>query len=137
MCILDRMKVLPSCYLSILVLQPMHKLVSYFLLLAPTDYPDSLSTVPVSTTTILLSWSPPPPDDHNGIIREYLINMTELDSGRKWQLTSTTISVTIHSLHPYYLYECTVSAYTMAAGPYSEFIQVRTPEDDMAQLQHT
>ena len=34
-----------------------------------------------------------------------------------------------NSLHPYYAYICHVSAFTVGYGPYSEGVQITTPED--------
>ena len=83
----------------------------------------------MSSDTISLSWSPPPPSDTNGIIREYRVNVTEVETGRVFYLTSTTTSITVQSLHPYYTYYCTVSAYTVGVGPYTVVFSIRTPED--------
>ena len=44
-------------------------------------------------------------------------------------LSSTTESVLVHHLHPYYTYECVVSAFTVDSGPYSEVLTVTTSED--------
>ena len=39
--------------------------------------------------------------------------------------------VTITGLHPYYTYQCNVSAVTVAEGPFSNFVQITTLEDGM------
>lgn len=77
----------------------------------------------------MLSWTPPPPADRNGIITEYRINLTELDTGRQQLLSSVTTTFVVQSLHPYYMYEFTVSAHTVDTGPFSDSEVVQTPED--------
>ena len=70
-----------------------------------------------------------PPEDPNGYIREYRVNVTEVETGRMFQLITNTTGITIGSLHPYYTYNCTVSAVTIGPGPFSPAITVRTDED--------
>ena len=70
-----------------------------------------------------------PPEDPNGNIREYRVNVTEVETGRMFQVTTNTTSITIDSLHPYYTYNCTVVAVTIGPGPFSTVITVRTAED--------
>ena len=48
-----------------------------------------------------------------------------------FQRVSTTTSIEITSLHPFYVYEWTVSAFTVGEGPYSSISTVTTPEDGM------
>ena len=67
----------------------------------------------------------------NGIIREYRINVTEVETGRVLVFNSTSTTLTLSSLHPYYTYQCIVSAYTVAVGPYTDIFTVVTPEDGM------
>ena len=42
---------------------------------------------------------------------------------------STTTSIEITSLHPFYVYEWSVSAFTVGEGPYSSIVTLTTPED--------
>ena len=46
-----------------------------------------------------------------------------------FQRVSTTTSIEITSLHPFYIYEWRVSAFTVGEGPYSSISTVITPED--------
>ena len=69
-----------------------------------------------------------PQEDPNGNIREYRVNVTEVETGRKFQLSTNTNSIIIGSLHPYYTYNCMVVAVTIAPGPFSSIITVRTDE---------
>ena len=74
---------------------------------------------------------PPPLIDQNGNIREYMVVITENETGDGLEFTSPTTTLTVSSLHPYYYYQCKVSAYTIDHGPYSEDVTVRTLEDGM------
>ena len=96
---------------------------------APSAPPEELVAASISSTSFVLSWSPPPISQQNGIIREYRVNITEIQTGLSIILNSTSTSVSALSLHPYYTYECTVSAYTVGGGPYSEVFTVTTSED--------
>ena len=77
----------------------------------------------------MISWIPPPLPDRNGIITEYSINITELDTATDMILTSSVPSLFVIGLHPYYEYVVAVSAQTVALGPYSEPETIQTPED--------
>ena len=73
-------------------------------------------------------WEPPPPEHHNGDIREYRINVTEVETGNKLRFTTEDTEITVTDLHPYYRYVCTVTAVTISEGPYSANITARTHE---------
>lgn len=73
-------------------------------------------------------WEPPPPEHHNGEIREYRINVTEVETGNMLQYTTEDTEIIITDLHPYYRYVCTVTAVTVSEGPYSANITARTHE---------
>ena len=96
---------------------------------APSSSPERVQLSAVSSSGFLLSWSAPPADNHNGIIRNYTINITEENTGRQLQLTTNTNSQRVESLHPYYNYTCVVSAVTVAAGPYSQPVSITTLQD--------
>ncbi len=82
------------------------------------------------STTIQLSWNAPT-GRHNGIIREYRLNITEIETGRVFQQISATTSLTVSNLHPDYTYEWIVTAFTVREGPYSTPSRVTTLEDGM------
>lgn len=85
----------------------------------------------MSSTSINLTWSLPPASDINGVITAYHILITEVITERVFNFTSTTTSLLAVGLHPYYTYECIVSAFTIGNGPYSQVINITTPEDGM------
>lgn len=94
--------------------------------------PENAPLNPVGTATnsrtIQFSWGIPL-GRHNGVIREYRVNVTELQTGRTFQRMVTTTIILITSLQPSYTYQLSVSAYTVGEGPYSSALNVTTPED--------
>lgn len=83
----------------------------------------------LSSTSLSVSWDPPALDAQNGIITEYRVNITELETGNVISLTSFNTIITVQFLHPYYTYVCVVSAVTNAEGPSSEELVITTPQD--------
>lgn len=94
----------------------------------PNSSPSNLTASAQDSTTVLLSWGEPG-GRHNGIIREYRINITEVESGRTFQQTSATTTLVVSGLHPDYSYEWTVTAFTVREGPYGIISSVTTLED--------
>ena len=100
-----------------------------FIVIAPSNPPEMFSAVTLSSTSIRFLWSPPPLESQNGIIREYRINITEAETRSIFIVTTATTSLVVPSLHPHYTYHCQVTAHTVASGPYSTVLIVKTPED--------
>lgn len=92
---------------------------------APSAPPQNLDGFAIDHTSISLSWNPPPVHLQNGIITEYRINITERETGLVFQYTTTSTSIVIPSLHPDYIYDCIVAAFTVDLGPYSASFGVR------------
>ncbi len=65
----------------------------------------------------------------NGVLRLYLVKVTELASNVTTVVNSTADQMEIGRLHPYYDYRLSVSAVTISPGPYSTAIVVKTAED--------
>ena len=101
----------------------------FFCSVAPTSAPTNLSGLAVDSTSIALSWSPPPFEDQNGIIRHYIINIRELDTGITFSRVSLTTSISLYNLHPFYRYSVTVTAVTVGPGPRTMILTVQTEED--------
>lgn len=53
----------------------------------------------------------------------------EEDTGRNFSLTSFQTEFVVRDLHPYYTYHFAVSAFTVAAGPYTQQYSVQTEQD--------
>ena len=67
--------------------------------------------------------------ERNGIIRRYVINITELNSGNEYQLENASTEITIPDLHPFYRYSYSVAAETVALGPFTPGSIIEMPED--------
>ena len=74
-------------------------------------------------------WSPPNFEDQNGVIRAYLLTVTETDTSNTNNYTTLNTRYMLSGLHPAYLYSCQVSAVTVAEGPLSQPIHVVTLEE--------
>ena len=105
---------------------------------APRSHPLNSSGYAINSTHIALNWSAPHEEDLNGILREYRINYTEGLSGIVQQLTTVpgTTELVIGPLHPFYIYHCTILAYTIEGGPSTDVISIRTHEDGRIALYH-
>ena len=112
----------------------------YFFILiyntAPSRAPRNVGHTIRNTTTLTLSWRPPSQRFHNGIIRSYRINITEVLTGTLMHFSTSTTSLAVPALHPYYEYEYTVAAYTVSVGPYSSVNRVQMPEDREFRILH-
>ena len=95
---------------------------------APSAPPQRLDVRSQSSTILQLSWTPPPYENQNGLIREYRINITEIETGRVFPFLSTVTSLSVSDLHPAYTYRCAVAAYTVGIGP-STVMSIQLPED--------
>ena len=82
----------------------------------------------VGTHSLVLSWDQPPPEHRNGRIRSYQVRLRETETGNVFQLTSTSTQVNVSNLHPFYNYNCSVAAETIAVGPFSNSVPVQLDE---------
>ena len=75
--------------------------------------------VAISSTSIRLTWAAPLPEEVNGVITSYRITITEIEGGEVLQQTTSASDslIVVHSLRPYYTYQCTIAAFTVAIGP--------------------
>lgn len=83
----------------------------------------------VDSTLIEVSWSPPSADAHNGDIVYYIITHIEIQTGTNRTAQSFDTDVIIGNLHPFYDYLVTIAAFTIAVGPSSDPLTIRTLED--------
>ena len=97
----------------------------------PYSAPTNFEVIAYSSAALFLTWDNPPATDLNGVIRKYNVRILEVETGKTLQLTSNKTSIRVTDLHPYYLYNCSVAAYTVADGPYTEHEAARTLEDSM------
>lgn len=68
-------------------------------------------------------------DDHNGIIDEYHVNITEDETGTWFEEITNQTQLTVYGLHPFYTYYYSVTAVTVDKGPHSAVVFVVTEED--------
>ena len=101
-------------------------------LLAPSSAPENVQGNAVDSTSIYITWSPPLPAFQNGMIRRYLICVTEIETGNSFNYSTSLNLYMLHSLHPYYRYEIEVAAETIAPGPFSTPFIVQTLTDGIA-----
>ena len=90
----------------------------------------NLTALFIGSTSIHISWNHPPADTHFGVIREYRINVTELETGAVFNLStgSETTEITVESLHPFYTYTFVIVPVTVDVGTNSAEITIRTEE---------
>ena len=67
-------------------------------------------------------------ENHNGIVRHYLVSVLEVDTGEIDVYTAVATQLNISRLHPYYTYICVVAAVTIRTGPFSHNISIITPQ---------
>ena len=101
------------------------------LLAVPSGPPQNISVSAINITAIHIMWNPPLPEVQNGIILNYLIDVTEIDTAEYHQFTSDGTSLSLANLHPFYTYKFTIAAVTIGAGPKSLEESITTPEDSM------
>ena len=92
--------------------------------------PSNSSGVALNSTHIFLTWDPPPLDQSHGDIQGYTITVVEIETGDILQYTSDTTELLAGPLHPYYIYNCNISAVTIEPGA-PIIIVVRTQEAGM------
>ena len=93
-----------------------------YLPLAPTAPPLNTTGNRVSDTPTLitLSWLPPDTIHINGIIDHYIVRVTEVYTGRVFNLRAEETTILVGPLHPFYIYECQVAAFTVGLGPFGQ-----------------
>ena len=109
---------------------------SYFFFIAPDSAPLHPNGVALSSTSIYITWDPPDLDDHNGVIREYRINVTESETLYFNQHTTNQTKIVISDLKPYHTYHCYVAAVTVDQGPFTSKVTVVTEEDGKLPSNH-
>ena len=95
----------------------------------PTGPPQEVTALNVTSTTLTLTWTPPLLEDANGMVRYYRIQIVEVETGKVFDLTSNVTYIYAYELHPYYTYECSIAAFTINLGPYSNVITVQLAEE--------
>ena len=97
----------------------------------PEAAPQEVIANAINSRTLVLSWDLPDSYDRNGIIINYTINITELETNLPFDyVIGNTTSLTVPDVHPFYQYRYTVAAETVIGlGPYSAPRTFQMPED--------
>lgn len=96
---------------------------------APSAPPTFLNHSQLTAFSVHLEWIPPPSEYWNGIIRQYVLIRTELETGTNVVTRSLPQAEhTVGNLHPFYNYNFSVCAVTVLQGPCSDAYTVKTLE---------
>ena len=98
------------------------------LVAAPSAAPENITIVDISPSFVILTWDPPPYEMQNGLIRHYIVEVTELETSNVINLSTTVTNITVNDLLPFYNYTCTVAAETVDVGSSSYEISFVLPE---------
>lgn len=71
----------------------------------------------ITSTSVLIDWSPPLSHHHNGVIRHYTVTLKEVPTDTVTVFNTSDLFIHIQNLHPYYEYDFDVSAVTIGPGP--------------------
>ena len=107
-----------------------HGYVSKCLTAAPIGEPTNVTVLFIGPTSIHLSWDHPPEETHYGMIREYKITYTELETGAVFNIStdSERTQLVVESLHPFYTYTFYIIPVTVDVGTNYTEITIRTEE---------
>ena len=99
------------------------------LFIAPTGPPQDVQVSVINSRQINVTWSGTIAEYTNGIIRHFVINVTQ-DTGDVQQLTisSQQLYHVVRNLQPHTNYSISVAAVTIDRGPFSSEIHVEMPE---------
>ena len=102
----------------------------FFVPVAPIGRPTNITAITFSATSIHVYWTHPPEDTHYGVIREYWLNVTEMETETRSRVVvdATKTEVVLSSLHPFYTYHITIVPVTIAEGDNYTEITIRTAE---------
>lgn len=97
----------------------------------PSGAPQNLTVVALNSRSVQASWTEPEADHHNGLIVDYILLLSGLDSDEVYELQSdgNTFVKTLSSLHPFYTYTLSIAAVTIDIGPFSSAVVFQMPED--------
>ena len=100
---------------------------------APSGGPKDLSSSFSSSSSVTLQWNSPDSDEVNGVIVHYQIKVFNTETLSTTEYTSQVTSLSLTNLHPYYNYNCSIAAVTVAVGVATN-IAFQMPEDGMVDI---
>ena len=99
--------------------------------IAPDSPPQHPNAIALSPTSIHITWDPPLLQDHNGIIREYRVNVTEAATSTITEHVINQTQLVVTDLKPFHVYYCSIVAVTVDEGPHTVSVSVLTQEAGM------
>ena len=123
-----------SNYTSFVTLQDgMSFIIKFYILfdaIAPTASPFNVRVIEnsISANSFSLQWQSPSNEQLNGELIGYLVMVIELNTGAIYTNHTSTPSIALNYLHPYYSYNCSVAAVTVSTGPFSDSITIQTAQ---------
>lgn len=103
----------------------------------PSNYPQNLSVVGLTTTSTKLAWDPPPLAERNGKIVKYVVVYRDINSHHNNTNSTTETQMTVQGLQSDTTYDIRVQAFTSkGGGPISPSIQSRTMSTSMPGENH-
>lgn len=100
----------------------------FFFPAVPSSSPRNITVVEITSYSISLMWIPPASEHQNGVIIQYIINVTVVETGDMFQLTSNATNVTA-ILMPFTAYIFLLSAEnSIGYGPFSEVLSIQSEE---------
>ena len=98
---------------------------------APTGPPRYVEVLVINSKSINITWSSVLDEDTNGIVRSFVINVTDNEQTRQVTVSARHLYHNIRSLRPYTNYSISLAAATVDTGPFSSEVMVEMPEDGM------
>lgn len=88
-------------------------------LTAPTGLPQNIHALEINESSLTLVWDPPLASEQNGLITNYVLNMTT-EEGNMLYFETNSNTFTFSNLDPYGVYYFAITAETVAGqGPFS------------------
>ena len=102
-----------------------------YIFIAPSSPPTNIIIDIINSTTVECRWEPPLNNTQNGVIQEYNIVILEIETNTSYfeETDLESLLFLITYLHPYYHYNISIKAVTVAPGPLSNAMTVLLPED--------
>ena len=94
----------------------------------PSDSPFNVTLTALSSYALNITWQPPPAGTQNGVIRYYIVNITNFEMATLINTHDDATLLTVDNLHPYYLYTISVAAVSVGVGPFSFTKTILMPE---------
>ena len=103
---------------------------TFVFLIVPTGSPLNFTASVMSSRSANFSWEPPLVHLQNGIIVNYVVNVTVTETEQMLKFSSNMTSLSVATLMPHRTYLCKLAAATsVGVGPYSSPLTLYTPQD--------